>query len=249
MTTQHRRPIPACTPHAGCVCFCIGITLLLASNAPAEMIGAAGYDSWQWGGFSRSTSYVPTNDASYPPPSSSLMLLQAADVSDEDVAANSLSGYVYFDENGNGIMETTDWAIIDAELLLTKEGGDPPLITYTDSNGTYTFDDLTPGTYSIALLTPCPESGVVVLGQLYDADGHIVPDAGKVTDNGFYDIVMEDGYQGVNYLFCESTYPADAVSKRLLIEGGPEHTVPEPATLVLLAIAGLVLGGYARRKA
>ncbi len=227
----------------------MGITLLLASNAPAEMIGAASYDTWQWGGFSRSTtSYVPTNDTFDPPPSSSMMLL-AAEVSDEGVAANSLSGYVYFDENGNGIMETTDWAIIDAELSLTKEGGDPPLITYTDSNGTYTFDDLTPGTYSIALLTPCPDPGIVILGQLYDADGNIVPDAGKIMDDGFYDIVMEDGYLGINYLFCESTYPADAVSKRLLIEGGPEHTTPEPSTLVLLAIAGLVFGGYARRRA
>lgn len=215
------------------------------------MIDAASYDTWQWGGFSRSTaSCVPTNGTSYSPPSSSsMMLLQAAEVSDEGAAANSLSGYVYFDENGNGTMETTDWAIMDAELSLTKEGGDPPLITYTNSNGTYTFDDLTPGTYSIALLTPCPEPGVVILGQLYDADGNLVPDAGKVTDDGFYDIVMEKGYMGMNYLFRESTYPAGAVSKRLLIEGGPEHTTPEPSTLVLLAIAGLVLGGYARRRA
>lgn len=249
MTTQHRRLVPACAPHVWRVCFCTGIALLLASNAPAEMIGTAGYDSWQWGGFSRSTPYVSTNGTSDQTTSFSMTLSQAAEVSDEGFAANSLSGYVYFDENGNGIMETTDWAIIDAELSLTKEGGGPPIITYTNSNGTYTFDDLTPGTYSIALLTPCPEPGVVVLGQLYDADGNIVPDAGKVTDDGFYDIVMEEGYLGINYLFSEPTYPADAVSKRLLIEGGHEHTTPEPSTLVLLAIAGLVLGGYARRRA
>ncbi|MBU4399480.1 MAG: PEP-CTERM sorting domain-containing protein [Planctomycetes bacterium] len=221
-------------------------TALFSSSGTA---GGNSYNTWQWGGFSRSTSYVPANDAISQTLSMSKVLLQAADLSDESVVTTSLSGYVFFDENGNGKMETTDWGIIDAKLSLTKTGsGDPPLITYTDSKGTYTFNNLSPGTYSIALLTECPEPGIVILGQLYDADGKIVPNAGKVTDDGFYDIVLEDGYQGVNYIFGESVYPALAVSKRLLIEGGPEHTVPEPATLVLLAIAGLVLGGYARRR-
>ena len=32
-------------------------------------------------------------------------------------------GNVFYDENGNGIMETTDWGIVDAELLLENTIG------------------------------------------------------------------------------------------------------------------------------
>ncbi len=178
-----------------------------------------------------------------------MMLSLAIDASEEDEITTSLSGIVFFDENGNGLIETTDWAIMDAAIALTKEGGeDTTWTTYTKKDGTYKFDDLTPGTYSIKLLTPCPEPGFVILGQLYDSEGHEVPDAGKTNEDGFYDIVLEDGYQGINYFFGEYSYPAGAVSKRLLIEGGPDP-VPEPASLALLAIAVLILGVYVRRRA
>lgn len=167
---------------------------------------------------------------------------------DPDNEPNSLSGYVFFDQNGNGQMSLTDWAILDAEVQLTSQSSGDSWTTYTNADGLYMFDGLDSGTYSISLLTETTEPGLLILGQLYDADGSLLPDAGKMNADGFFDIVLEDGDFGINYAFCEYEYPVDCVSKRLLISGGPNHTVPEPATFALLAIAGLMLGSYSLRR-
>ncbi|MBN1396314.1 MAG: PEP-CTERM sorting domain-containing protein [Pirellulales bacterium] len=227
------------------------------SSAPVSTNGASGansYNTWQWGGFSRIASAAPTDsDANNDLPetlfSSSVSLSQLAAESDADAATTALSGYVYYDENGNGLMETTDWGVIDVEIALTKEGdSDPFMTTYTNTTGKYSFVDLPPGTYSIALLTPTSDPPQLTLGKLFDSDGFPVADAGQIVDGAFRDIKLEDGYQGINYVFCLSDYPVAAVSKRLLIDGFPEHSLPEPATVLLLATAGLVLGTYSRRR-
>jgi hypothetical protein len=56
---------------------------------------------------------------------------------------------------------------------------------------------------------------------------------------------------GVDYNFAEAAYPFSLISKRMLIGGDPGiiHTVPEPGTLVLLVIAGLIVGSLAWRSA
>ena len=86
----------------------------------------------------------------------------------------------------------------------------------------------------------------VILGKLYDGDGHLLADAGETSEDGFYNIVLEEEYQGINYAFCETVYPVDAVSKRLFVEEGPDHA-PEPSTLVLLAVGGLALSVFLLR--
>ncbi|NLF09815.1 MAG: PEP-CTERM sorting domain-containing protein [Pirellulaceae bacterium] len=224
------------------------------SAASSGKSGASSYSKWQYGGFSRSYSSASSIIDTSPPQSSpNVSLLRASLMADEGqdeaFVPNSLSGYVFFDENANGKMDYTDWAILDVKLKLTLQDNGASWSTYTDSsNGYFIFDGLVPGTYGISLLTEFSKPGLLIMGQLYDAQGQQLPNPGEQSDNGFINIVLENGDFGINYAFCESEYPVGAVSKRLLISGGPKHTVPEPATFALLAIAGLMLGASSLRR-
>ena len=153
-------------------------------------------------------------------------------------------------------MDTSDWAIAEAKISLTRDGSDdPPMIAYSNTDGSYSFS-FTPPTssdkYSIAMLTPSELPGQVNLGKLSDGDGKPVdPIYWGTPDNAndkFYGIGMLDGFTGVNYNFAEAAYPFSLISKRMLINGGIIHTVPEPGTTVLLVIAGLMVGGLAWRR-
>lgn len=225
----------------------------LVASTSQGMSGANSYYNWQYGGFSRSNSsaasYVDTSE----PNSSSSISISALSTAitaggGGGYTPNSLSGYVFFDENANGAMNVTDWAILDAEVQLANQNTGDTWKAYTNADGYYIFDGLAPGTYSISLLTTTVNPGLHILGQLYDSNGSLLPDAGNITADGFSDIVLDGGDFGINYAFCESEYPVGCISKRLLISGGPNHTVPEPATFALLAIAGLVLGICSLRR-
>ena len=54
-----------------------------------------------------------------------------------------LAGYVYLDTNGNGIKDSSDWAVADATVTLYALGGTVPLETvYTASDGKYVFNNI-----------------------------------------------------------------------------------------------------------
>jgi hypothetical protein len=246
---------PTCHRHVWVIVFCAGIFTLPAAPAFAEPINPISYQLWQWNGFARKTLSQSSTPYQFysSSQSSAAMSLQLADKAAETKLANSISGFVYLDVNANGIMETVDWAIPDMTLKLTKLGGsDPAVIVYTQSDGSYTFTNIQPGTYSITMVTNCPQPGAITLGQLYDKNNVLVPNPpgpGEVVEKGFANIVMDSGYSGVNYNFAELMYPADAVSKRLLIDGGSQH-VPEPGMMALLASAGAAMAGFfVRRRA
>jgi hypothetical protein len=222
----------------------------------AGYINPVSYQLWQWNGFARAALTESASSfqsySSSASTNSSTTSLQLADAANDAKPANSLSGFVYLDVNANGIMETVDWAIPDMTLKLTEiSGSAPPVIVYTKPDGSYTFTNVQPGTYSITMLTACPQPGAITLGTLRDKDYNPVPDPpgpGKVVECGFAEIVMQSGYTGENYNFAELIYPAAAVSKRLLIDGGSQHTTPEPGALALLAAAGLTLAGFIIRR-
>jgi len=65
----------------------------------------------------------------------------------------SLSGTVFYDNNLNNRQDTGDGGIANVTLTLFDQDGES-YTTVTDSNGDYTFDDLTPGTYRIVETQP-----------------------------------------------------------------------------------------------
>ena len=187
-------------------------------------------------------------------PSAPLVNYLATGSSEAAAAADltgSISGYVFVDVNDNGIMDTSDWAISGAEIQLSVPGSSGVTIAYSKQDGSYTFSGLSAGTYSVTMLTPCYyDWDAYPTAVLHDAAGDVIP-AGTAAGDSFTDIAMPDAATGTNYNFGNAVYPLAAYSKRLLIDdNGVIHTAPEPGPLVLLAVGGLILGGFslARRR-
>jgi hypothetical protein len=252
VTSRVRRRLPACAWQTASILLCLGIGLLIAVPANGESLGLSSYNSWQWGGFSRSAA----------PAASSLSVLASLtnDQSAADELTNTsadlltgsatLSGVVYFDENQDGIRDGTDWAIRDAVVLLTSSDGSIREKGTTDSDGVYIFVSLPVGDYTITLLTPSSLPETPSLGTIVDASNNLVT-TGLGTVSGtatITEIHLGEGYAALNYDFPQMEYPTDLLSKRSLLnsDSGTHHTtpvppVPEPGAWSLLAIAGMLL--------
>jgi len=82
-----------------------------------------------------------------------------------------ISGKVFYDKNGNGVMDDGDFPIGGAGLLLTS--GNSVAFTRTAPDGTYSLGGLGNGSYTVNLIvgsewaftTPFAVSGVTVTGQ------------------------------------------------------------------------------------
>lgn len=166
----------------------------------------------------------------------------------------SLSGYVFLDIDRDGKMLTSHWALPDALVALYRDEqpSTPWMTTTTRVDGSYSFaaELLTGGSYSLGLLTYCHVGGIPSIGKLLDENGKLVTSGLGTPGGDDYDridgIHLEPGYTGTNYNFAEFGFPPGLVSKRMLIGDAPlQHTTPEPGSLVLLAVSGLLLGGLA----
>jgi hypothetical protein len=226
---------------------------LFARLAVGETVTVAGYDAWQWNGFTRSA-WVPIVSAS--PLNSTASVNSTASTLGNGTA--SLSGAVYCDQDGNGIRDTSDWGIAGASVSLSLVGSSDPLsVAVTDWNGLYTFSGLAAGDYVVTLLTPSSQPEQPVVGQLGDASYNIVT-TGTGSASGLdsiTDLQLGNGYTAVNYDFPQLAYPTELISKRMLlnVDPGVAHTgmpspVPEPGSLALFIIAGLLLGELSRRR-
>ncbi|MFZ5828546.1 MAG: SdrD B-like domain-containing protein [Planctomycetota bacterium] len=68
-----------------------------------------------------------------------------------EVPPASISGYVYVDENDNGLRDAGETGLQGVTLVLLGADGKPTGKTaVTDANGFYRFDNLQPGTYGVA---------------------------------------------------------------------------------------------------
>ena len=69
-----------------------------------------------------------------------------------ELKSTSISGIVYYDANDNGVMDPGETGIQGVTMTLTGPGG--TLTTTTDATGAYSFNNLTPGTYTVTETQP-----------------------------------------------------------------------------------------------
>jgi uncharacterized repeat protein (TIGR01451 family) len=83
------------------------------------------------------------------------------------IPLDAIGDYVWFDSNANGVQEGDELGIPDVTLILTA-GDDTLLTSTTDISGTYLFDELPAGDYTITVQTDTLPSEVL---QTFDPDG------------------------------------------------------------------------------
>ncbi len=140
------------------------------------------------------------------------------------IVYGSISGVVYYDDNFTGSNENGDRDARNVTVILLNARGEAIKSAKTNRSGAFTFNDLTPGTYSISVTPPSGyaftttgegsvvsnDNGLGVSGEIEVALGQDVTDVnagmirpsrvtGRVftdsNDNGLYD-AGEKGLQG-----------------------------------------------------
>jgi SdrD B-like domain len=116
----------------------------------------------------------------------------------------TLSGFVYYDSNQDGVFDSGDAPLQDQIVNLTgvDTAGDVISVsTSTGTNGSYSFSGLLPGTYQVSVVpsNPLVASNVGTVGGFLD---------GTVQGDGsIASVVIAAGNQGINYNFGEYTPP------------------------------------------
>ena len=250
MTTRHLRFTPAQARRAcglwtsfAVICLC-----LVASTAFGETLSS--YNSWQWNGFTRTTSPSSHNTASQSSSSSSLISAGSSLTNPVTtiISGASLAGTIYYDVDADGVRDSTDWAIRYANVSLSLAGSTATSTYRTGKDGAYTFAGLNAGTYTVTLTTVSDSGGTTSAGTINGtADTTAIRGAVTISE-----IVLATDAVAINYDFAQYAYPICLISKQLLMADDPgiEHTdpVPEPNTLALFSVAGLLLVGFAWRR-
>jgi hypothetical protein len=105
--------------------------------------------------------------------------------------AGSLSGFVYLDNNNNGVMDSGDGGI--SGVTITLQGGGTSKTATTDINGAYAFSSLPAGSYTI---TETPPMG-------FQQGTNNVGSAGGTVSGDVFSLALASGQVGANYNFGE----------------------------------------------
>jgi uncharacterized repeat protein (TIGR01451 family) len=119
-----------------------------------------------------------------------------------------ISGFVYEDNNDNGLKEAGEAGIKDVSVSLTGTdilGNIVSLSTLTSATGAYQFCNLVPGTYKVTETQPAN----YVDGK--DTAGSL---GGTVTNDMIADVTLGSGANGINYNFGERLSFDLSLSKR-----------------------------------
>lgn len=146
----------------------------------------------------------------------------------------SLKGYVYHDNNNNGIREATEAVFSNIQLKLTgtdDRGSAINLTVSTDANGFYQFGNLRPGQYSIteSTLPKGYNAGLISVGSIGGTKG---------TTRAISGISTPVGAAGTDYNFGHLAIKPPSgtgggTGKGLLLGSTPKPVVPpDPITVV-----------------
>jgi hypothetical protein len=183
----------------------------------------------------------------------------------QETGLSSLSGYVYVDQDWDGVRDPlVEWVLPDIEVLLTRVGDpDVAISTRTGQNGAYEFADLEPGTYQVtqAAIPGGYLTAKVGVGDLFDLATGLPSTAypGDVVQydqlNGIMPAITDIELPsvatgGIHYSFGQiwtgkGWYLTDP-GPQVPPGGIPPVGVPEPATAALALLAAMVLA--ARRQ-
>ncbi len=109
----------------------------------------------------------------------------------------TLSGYVYFDANDNGVYDSGDSPLPGAQLtLLDANGNSTGMTATTDAAGFYQFDNLAPGTYGVSVAQP---AGYLEGQDTAGTAGGTAHNPGNLIDS----ITLAGGMNAENYDFGE----------------------------------------------
>ena len=112
---------------------------------------------------------------------------------------NTIAGYVYVDVNTDGVKDTGERGLPDVTITLS---GPVDLTVITGEDGSYHFDGLPDGLYSVSQTQP--------LGYLDGIDTPGQPLLGSVENDRFTDLNLSDNVVLLNYNFAERPHNAIA---------------------------------------
>ena len=153
-----------------------------------------------------------------------------------EMKSASISGYVYADDNNNGIFDEGETPIGGVALTLLDEAGNPTGQTaVTDANGYYHFENLMPGIYGLSETQP---AGYYDGRETEGSAGGIAHNPGDLIDL----VPLDPGINATDYNFGELR-PA-SISGRVYVDLNEDsvHQADEPVlsgvTIYLLDAAG-----------
>jgi serine-aspartate repeat-containing protein C/D/E len=141
-----------------------------------------------------------------------------------EIRPASLAGFVYADDNNNGIFEDSESGIGGVTVtLLDASGNSTGLTTVTDSTGFYSFTNLRPGTYGVRETQPSAYfDGLDTAGTV----GGTAHNPGDLIDA----IVLPAGVKAKNYDFGEIR-PA-SLSGKVFLDANGNDTYDSGETLI-----------------
>ncbi|MCG8651966.1 MAG: Ig-like domain-containing protein, partial [Pirellulales bacterium] len=144
----------------------------------------------------------------------------------QNASGNSLSGFVYIDVSGDNNRSSGDAGVPGVLITLTgvdQAGGTVSRTMLTADDGSYRFDDLPPGTYTIAETQPLAlvdgasvttVSGGVVSGN--QMSGLVLAGGQAFTDNNFAERTIASEFITVNWFFASAASSQENVLRETL---------------------------------